>query len=168
MGCQGAEGKWRGQAALPRRALEGSELDPWEVLISEQSPQALRLKSRLRRPWCWTLQEAEWSELGSTQGKGGLALSTGIAESGQGPQPLTAGQGQWTAQSHGTEMASTEPHAHVKGLSNSPASLWLSERKGTSQEEERNRTLTGRREDSHRERRTHRKRKDPQKEGGLS
>lgn len=42
-------------AQLPRRALEGRELDPWEALISEQSLQALWLRSRLRRPWCWTL-----------------------------------------------------------------------------------------------------------------
>lgn len=47
----------RSCAQLPRRALEGSELDPWEALISEQSLQALWLRSRLSRPWCWTLQE---------------------------------------------------------------------------------------------------------------
>lgn len=49
-------------AQLPSRALEGSELDPWEALISEQSPQALWLRSRLKRPWCWTLQENQRGE----------------------------------------------------------------------------------------------------------
>ena len=49
-------------AYLPRRALEGRELDPWEALMSEQSLQALGLRSRLRRPWCWTLCEKQTGE----------------------------------------------------------------------------------------------------------
>lgn len=49
-------------AQLPRRALEGRELDPWEALMSEQSLQALGLRSRLRRPWCWTLREKQTGE----------------------------------------------------------------------------------------------------------